>query len=252
MNDFGAYNSSPVACRNPAPNCPQLCCMSSQYLDSMPPLCVCASRRPWHRKDVPHHSRHPTLQKFGPARHHESRAHLHDRTHDLRGNRRVCWMQAVQVQNVCAVQQTGWPTSPSFAGDDVSAIAHVAWCVFLCADASMESRDWLERVQGNCQSLTATNPRENAALMMPMHICLLAVELKAVLVLNLSLLPWFCPTCAAGNVMWPDQWTAATADGKRTAQFEHTLLLTEDGAVPLTAKIESSPRQFWEVSSSRG
>lgn len=47
--------------------------------------------------------------------------------------------------------------------------------------------------------------------------------------------------------MWPDKWTAATADGKRTAQFEHTLLMTEDGAVPLTGKLESSPRQFWEA-----
>ncbi|CAM9439501.1 unnamed protein product [Ectocarpus fasciculatus] len=48
------------------------------------------------------------------------------------------------------------------------------------------------------------------------------------------------------NLMWPDKWTAATADGKRTAQFEHTFLLTEGGAVPLTAKLDSSPRQFWE------
>ena len=26
--------------------------------------------------------------------------------------------------------------------------------------------------------------------------------------------------------MWPDGWTAVTADGKRSAQFEHTLLVT--------------------------
>lgn len=50
--------------------------------------------------------------------------------------------------------------------------------------------------------------------------------------------------------MWPDKWTAATADGKRTAQFEHTFLMTADGAVPLTAKLETSPRQFWEESTS--
>lgn len=25
--------------------------------------------------------------------------------------------------------------------------------------------------------------------------------------------------------MWPDGWTAVTADGKRSAQFEHTLLV---------------------------
>ncbi|CAM9528220.1 unnamed protein product [Ascophyllum nodosum] len=51
---------------------------------------------------------------------------------------------------------------------------------------------------------------------------------------------------SAKSVMWPDKWTAATADGKRTAQFEHTLLMTEDGAVPLTGKLDSSPRHFWE------
>lgn len=27
--------------------------------------------------------------------------------------------------------------------------------------------------------------------------------------------------------MWPDGWTAVTADGKRSAQFEHTLLVTD-------------------------
>ena len=30
--------------------------------------------------------------------------------------------------------------------------------------------------------------------------------------------------------MWDDDWTAVTADGKRTAQFEHTLLVTMTGA----------------------
>jgi len=50
----------------------------------------------------------------------------------------------------------------------------------------------------------------------------------------------------ANNVMWKDDWTATTKDGKRSAQFEHTLLITEDGVEPLTAKTESSPRYFWE------
>ncbi len=35
-------------------------------------------------------------------------------------------------------------------------------------------------------------------------------------------------------VMWDDGWTAATADGTRTAQFEHTLLMTDRGAERLT------------------
>ncbi len=34
--------------------------------------------------------------------------------------------------------------------------------------------------------------------------------------------------------MWDDGWTAVTADGKRTAQFEHTLLVTDDGVEVLT------------------
>ena len=54
--------------------------------------------------------------------------------------------------------------------------------------------------------------------------------------------------------MWPDDWTATTVDGKRSAQFEHTLLITPDGVEALTAKIDTSPIQFWEGEStiSRG
>lgn len=40
---------------------------------------------------------------------------------------------------------------------------------------------------------------------------------------------------------WPDNWTAVTADGKWSAQFEHTLLVTEDGCEVLTAKNKRSP-----------
>jgi len=36
------------------------------------------------------------------------------------------------------------------------------------------------------------------------------------------------------HVSWDDGWTAVTADGRRTAQFEHTLLVTTDGAEILT------------------
>lgn len=36
-------------------------------------------------------------------------------------------------------------------------------------------------------------------------------------------------------VLWPDGWTAVTADGRRSAQFEHTLVVTDDGAEILTA-----------------
>jgi len=46
------------------------------------------------------------------------------------------------------------------------------------------------------------------------------------------------PMITAGShrhVVWPDGWTAATVDGKRSAQFEHTLLVTRAGAEILTA-----------------
>ncbi|ROT36365.1 methionine aminopeptidase, partial [Sodiomyces alkalinus F11] len=43
------------------------------------------------------------------------------------------------------------------------------------------------------------------------------------------------------DVTWPDNWTSTTIDGKRTAQFEHTLLVTEDGVEVLTARKPDSP-----------
>jgi len=38
-----------------------------------------------------------------------------------------------------------------------------------------------------------------------------------------------------GEVHWPDNWTATTVDGKKSAQFEETLLITEKGVDVLTA-----------------
>lgn len=40
---------------------------------------------------------------------------------------------------------------------------------------------------------------------------------------------------------WPDDWTSVTQDGTLTAQFEHTLLVTEDGVEILTARFPDSP-----------
>ncbi|KAH8700837.1 putative methionine aminopeptidase, type I [Talaromyces proteolyticus] len=40
---------------------------------------------------------------------------------------------------------------------------------------------------------------------------------------------------------WPDDWTSVTADGSLSAQFEHTLLVTEDGVEILTARLPDSP-----------
>ncbi|KAA8493643.1 Methionine aminopeptidase 1 [Porphyridium purpureum] len=48
------------------------------------------------------------------------------------------------------------------------------------------------------------------------------------------------------DVTWPDRWTAATADGKWSAQFEHTLLVTESGVDILTARLPDSPKHWWE------
>ncbi|KAG9417046.1 Methionine aminopeptidase 1D, chloroplastic/mitochondrial [Aphanomyces cochlioides] len=44
------------------------------------------------------------------------------------------------------------------------------------------------------------------------------------------------PLCEHGNeiVYWDDEWTVATKDGGRSAQFEHTILITDDGAEVLT------------------
>ncbi len=48
------------------------------------------------------------------------------------------------------------------------------------------------------------------------------------------------------DVLWPDGWTAVTSDGKRSAQFEHTILVTETGCELLTARVgEPTDRMVW-------
>lgn len=51
----------------------------------------------------------------------------------------------------------------------------------------------------------------------------------------------------AKPVHWNDKWTAATIDGLPSAQFEHTLLITETGVEELTGKLPTSPKYFWEL-----
>lgn len=46
--------------------------------------------------------------------------------------------------------------------------------------------------------------------------------------------------------LWPDQWTAVTADGSWSAQFEHTILVTETGYEILTARMPDGPKFWWE------
>ena len=49
------------------------------------------------------------------------------------------------------------------------------------------------------------------------------------------------------HVMWDDGWTATTTDGGRSAQFEHTLLVTETGVEPLTGRLPTSNPFFWQL-----
>jgi methionyl aminopeptidase len=46
------------------------------------------------------------------------------------------------------------------------------------------------------------------------------------------------------DVTWGDNWTAVTSDGKRSAQFEHTVLVTENGCEILTGR-DAEPVMKW-------
>lgn len=43
------------------------------------------------------------------------------------------------------------------------------------------------------------------------------------------------------DVTWHDNWTAVTEDGKWSAQFEHTLLVTDEGVDVLTQNVDGKP-----------
>ncbi|CCH62379.1 hypothetical protein TBLA_0H00900 [Henningerozyma blattae CBS 6284] len=43
------------------------------------------------------------------------------------------------------------------------------------------------------------------------------------------------------DVTWPDDWTSTTQDGKLSAQFEHMILITQNGSELLTARYKKSP-----------
>lgn len=50
------------------------------------------------------------------------------------------------------------------------------------------------------------------------------------------------------DTSWPDNWTAVTRDGKRSAQFEHTFLVTETGCEILTARQGASRSEMaWSL-----
>lgn len=46
-------------------------------------------------------------------------------------------------------------------------------------------------------------------------------------------------------VMWPDGWTAMTADRSRCAQFEHSLAVTEEGVEVLTVPTTTEGHPYW-------
>jgi methionyl aminopeptidase len=46
------------------------------------------------------------------------------------------------------------------------------------------------------------------------------------------------------DTTWYDNWTAVTTDGKRSAQFEHTVVVTETGCEILTARA-NEPVMTW-------
>ena len=48
------------------------------------------------------------------------------------------------------------------------------------------------------------------------------------------------------DITWGDKWTAVTRDGKRSAQFEHTVLVTKDGCEILTAR-DNEPVMTWNT-----
>ena len=50
-----------------------------------------------------------------------------------------------------------------------------------------------------------------------------------------------------GDKTWDDNWTAVTTDGKWSAQFEHTFLVTETGYEILTAR-DDEPVMKWDPS----
>jgi methionyl aminopeptidase len=53
--------------------------------------------------------------------------------------------------------------------------------------------------------------------------------------LVLAIEPMFCEGGGDGQRTLADGWSIATADGSRAAHFEHTMAITPDGPVVLTA-----------------
>ena len=48
----------------------------------------------------------------------------------------------------------------------------------------------------------------------------------------------------SGDEQWPDGWTVVTKDGKRSAQFEHTMIVTETGVELLSARVGTDKKSM--------
>ena len=46
---------------------------------------------------------------------------------------------------------------------------------------------------------------------------------------------------------WPDNWTAVTTDGKLSAQFEQTMVVTEQGRYSVLPLVVSHVRKQWKI-----
>jgi methionyl aminopeptidase len=57
---------------------------------------------------------------------------------------------------------------------------------------------------------------------------------RSILLLHVDLGSW-------RDILWNDNWTSATEDGQRSAQFEHTFLVTDTGFDTLTARASGQP-----------
>lgn len=69
---------------------------------------------------------------------------------------------------------------------------------------------------------------------------------ECLLIASVSFVPDLFCAGVWRDEMWPDGWTSVTKDGKRSAQFEHTVLVVKDGVEILTARLPESPKLWWE------
>ena len=65
---------------------------------------------------------------------------------------------------------------------------------------------------------------------------------KLLSIINLLLL---CNLGVWNDQQWPDNWTAVTQDGKLSAQFEHTLLVTDTGVDILTRRLKENGKPYF-------